>query len=287
MSFRAAMNLLLLLVLLIPYSASAQAVTGTPPFGSFGGGPDVVNLANLNVHWALPVLHKPGRGLNFNYDLSYDTYTWYPNGATWQPVANWGWGALTTGGVSYFVVGQSHSSCTDPSNPGQQLYDVYHFTQYIDQYGTMHGVFLTVDDRDTITSCTPDGNSTKSKLLTDGSGLNVTVDAGLFGTVVKPDGTVEDPSVVSSPFSATDRNGNVITSSTSGQFFDTLSSTTPVLTIAGTGNPTSPKTFTYTVPSGASASYTMKYTTYSIQTNFGCSGITDYGVNGTMTATLV
>lgn len=46
-------------------------------------------------------------------------------------------------------------------------------------------------------------------------------------------------------------------------------------------------TFTYTAPSGASAAYTMKFTTYSIQTNFGCSGITEYGTNGTTTANLV
>jgi len=36
-----------------------QVTTGTPPFGSFAGGPDVVNLANLNSHWTFPVLHKP------------------------------------------------------------------------------------------------------------------------------------------------------------------------------------------------------------------------------------
>ncbi len=75
----------------------------------------------------------------------------------------------------------------------------------------------------------------------------------------------------------TDRNGNVINVNGSGQFFDTLSSTVPVLTVAGLGTPASPTTFTYTAPSGASASYTMKYTTYTVQTAFGCSGITDYG----------
>ena len=28
----------------------AQVATSVPQFGSFGGGPDTVNLANLNVH---------------------------------------------------------------------------------------------------------------------------------------------------------------------------------------------------------------------------------------------
>src|SRR5467141_675012 len=53
-------------------SASAQVQTGTPPFGSFGGGPDVINLANLNAHIGVPVLHKAGRDTNFTYDLNYE-----------------------------------------------------------------------------------------------------------------------------------------------------------------------------------------------------------------------
>jgi hypothetical protein len=41
--------LLFSLILLTVRISSAQVATGTPPFGSFGGGPDVVNLANLNL----------------------------------------------------------------------------------------------------------------------------------------------------------------------------------------------------------------------------------------------
>src|SRR5438270_13360656 len=76
--------------------AQTQPAIGTPAFGSFGGGPfDVVNLGNLNVHFAIPVLHKAGRGMPFNYDLSYDSSVWYPVGSSgnqsWQPLAKWGW----------------------------------------------------------------------------------------------------------------------------------------------------------------------------------------------------
>jgi len=93
------LQMLLALVLsfegLVATSASAQVPTGTPPFGSFGGGPDVINLANLNSHITVPIIHKPGRGMNFNYDLSYDTSVWYPVGSSgsqsWQPVSNFGW----------------------------------------------------------------------------------------------------------------------------------------------------------------------------------------------------
>ena len=85
---------LLLIAAFATSPASAQVATGTPPFGSFGGGPDVINLANLNAHITIPVLHKAGRGTNFTYDLSFDSSVWYPvtSGGTtsWQAVGNWG-----------------------------------------------------------------------------------------------------------------------------------------------------------------------------------------------------
>src|SRR5258708_7057741 len=80
-----------LLFSLLP--TSAQVPTGTLPFGSFGGGPDIIDLANLNSHIQIPVIHKAGRGgFNFTYDLSYDTSVWYPvtaGGTTsWSTVNN-------------------------------------------------------------------------------------------------------------------------------------------------------------------------------------------------------
>ena len=76
--------------------SSAQVPTGTPPFGSFGGGPfDVVNLGTLNAHFDINVLTKAGRVTPFTYDITYDTSIWYPtvvNGSeAWQPVAGYGW----------------------------------------------------------------------------------------------------------------------------------------------------------------------------------------------------
>ncbi len=98
-----------LIVIVISSFALAQVATGTPRFESFGGGPfDIVNLGNLNVHFAIPVLHKAGRETPFTYDLSYDGSIWTPvtsNGVTqWQPATNWGWRGATeakTGYISY------------------------------------------------------------------------------------------------------------------------------------------------------------------------------------------
>src|SRR5579875_1452419 len=75
-------------------TASAQVKLGTPTFGSFSGGPDVVDLANLNVHVPLPIVNKHGRGLPVAYNLGYDSSVWVLynscDPAVWTPVSNWG-----------------------------------------------------------------------------------------------------------------------------------------------------------------------------------------------------
>ncbi len=76
--------------------------------------------------------------------------------------------------------------------------------------------------------------------------------------------------------SYTDTNGNQLTTDGSGHFYDTLSSTTPALTVAGSGTSTSPITYSYTAASGAGASYTMNFTNYTVATNFGVSGTSEY-----------
>ncbi len=83
--------LLLICPLCFTVQVRAQVPTGTPAFGSFSEGPDVINLANLNSHLTIPVLHKAGRGVNFSYDLTYDSSVWYRVGSTWHPVVNFGW----------------------------------------------------------------------------------------------------------------------------------------------------------------------------------------------------
>jgi|HubBroStandDraft_6_1064221.scaffolds.fasta_scaffold05637_1 RHS repeat-associated protein len=306
-SFRAKRGISLLfssaLLLFAALPASAQVATGAPPFGSFGGGPDVINLANLNAHWTIPVLHKPGRGLNFTYDLSYDTSVWYPttvNGMqTWQPVSNWGWSGVTQSATGTLANNAIYNNCqicnqyTCWYQAGQVVITnwVYH-----DHWGVAHAFSGTAIINTGQCSQYGGPNSTGfASVATDGSGLTLTVTGSsnistlTSVTVTRADGTIDNGPVNSGSGagSGTDRNGNEITVDSSGNFYDTISSTTPVLTVSGSGTPTSPMIFTYTAPSTASAAYTMKYTTSSIRTNFGCSNITDYGTNGTTTASLV
>ena len=108
----------LLLLALAVSGASTRAQTGRPPFDSFtGGAPDTMNLGNLNVHLTLPIVHKPGRGLPFDYDLTYDSTIWTPTflgyAYQWKPDTNWGW-TVASSGVGYITHNTTVSvACAD------------------------------------------------------------------------------------------------------------------------------------------------------------------------------
>jgi RHS repeat-associated protein len=263
-------------------SASAQVPTGTPPFGTFStnGAPDVIDLANLNSHIAVPVLHKAGRGTDFTYDLSYDSSVWYPvvSGSTtsWQPVYNWGWRAQTETATGYV----SYTSTYYSSGGPHPCWTRYYYYTYHDPLGGTHLFSGSVEvDGPNNYYCTGDFWPLNNKAA-DGSGYSIAVDTACCSniTVYSRDGKVINVPISAGTGAGTsiDRNGNEITVDGSGHFYDTLSSTTPVLTVAAPAPPSS-ATFTYTAPSGATPSYTMKYGTYTVQTNFGCSGVTDFG----------
>jgi hypothetical protein len=79
------------------------------------------------------------------------------------------------------------------------------------------------------------------------------------------------PPYGSSSSTATDANGNTISVNTSGVFTDTLGMTA----LSVSGSAPSPTTFTYTAPTG-STHYTMNYQPYTVATDFGIGGITEY-----------
>jgi len=276
-----------LTVVLLTGVAPAQVATGTPLFGSFGGGPfDTVNLGNLNVHFAIPVLHKAGRGMPFTYDLSYDTSIWIPvvsNGVTqWQPVYNWGWRGQTEAKVGYVSYTLGSLICYYTVKGIKYVGSIHTWaTNYVyhDAWGVSHPFPGTsnVWSGSGAGGCTLGTNNSVTATTTDGSGY--TLNANLSSGKV----TSRSGSVISPPFgggsgagTTTDGNGNQINVNGSGQFFDTLSSTTPVLTVSSAAPPTA-RTFTYTAPSGASAVFTMNYLQYTVKTNFGVSGVSEYG----------
>jgi RHS repeat-associated protein len=269
---------------------SAQVTTGTPPFASFSGGRDAINLGNLNVHLDVPVLNKTGRGMPFTYDLANDSSVWVPittSGATiWNPVFNWGWVAQTqikTGYIRYFRVS---ANCDAPKPPFPQIITYSNFIYY-DAFGGSHRFSgeMVYD----ATNCLNGTTGTLNSLATDGSGLTLSASlngAGnvLLHNIITKDGQITNPPLnLTTGYSgtsatATDRNGNQISvnsASNSATYTDTLGLT--ALTVTGTATSASPLALSYTAPSGATASYTVSFKTYTVETNFGCSGVAEYG----------
>jgi RHS repeat-associated protein len=274
-------------VVLMTSMASAQVATGVPPFSSFGGGPfDTVNLGNLNVHFVIPVLNKAGRGMPFSYNLSYDSSVWTPgtsNGVEqWQPASLWGWTNTYEAVLGYVLqtVGSGSGSCLSEAQKHVTYTYQYWLTDgYGDKLGVFHSAYIyTILYSPTASECGLSSTRTGSATASDGSGYTLSANLGTITVTSRSGQLIMAPIQGTAPSgSFTDANGNQITENTSGQFFDTLSSTTPVLTIAGNQTPTSPLTFTYTAPSGGSASYTVNYTQYTVKTDFGVSGVTEYG----------
>jgi RHS repeat-associated protein len=264
---------------LVASSVSAQVKTGTPHFGSFAGGPDVINLANLNAHVTIPVIHKPGRGTNFTYDLTYDTSVWAPRSssgtAIWTPAANWNWRGVTEIATGYVSYNLWTATCVGED---QQLhnYTVRDTWAYHDPFGAAHAFenLVLVFDVGICSGITPVNFDT----AVDGSGYSVSGATQSSAPVYTTAGQkiVAPINQGSGAASSTDRNGNIISVNGSGQFFDTLSSTVPVLAVTGAGTQASPMIFTYTAPSGAGATYKVNYTNYTVATNFGISGTTEY-----------
>jgi len=253
--------------------------TSTPPFGSFGGGPDVINLANVNSHIIVPVLHKAGRDTDLTYDLSYDTYIWYPVGAvgsqTWKPVPNWGWRAITEVALGYISFDQTGpvSTCN-----GMGMKTTYSNWTYHDNFGVEHWFGPNAVSTFTMGSAACQGSTGFAQTAADGSGYTLVVNGSTVNGLTSASGAkIQAPvNTGAGAGSFTDRNGNVLSANTSGQFFDTMSSTVPVLTVAGAGTTASPITYTYTAPNASSVHFAMNFTNFTVATNFLVSGIGEY-----------
>jgi RHS repeat-associated protein len=267
---------LVFLLLLFASPAKAQVSTGTPPFGSFGGGPDTINLSNLNVHLGIPVFSRHGRGTDFSYTLAYDSTIWSPvvSGSTtsWQPVVNFGWSGQTQAlnGIGYIAFYTTSIKCFGGGGGNDWwLQRVGSHYYYFDTFGTWHYF-----DTGTVDTCSNPGPATVQAY--DGSGHTLYADPGnnvaqiyvSTGQVVTPP---QQKPVGAAGF--TDRNGNELSVDGAGHFTDTLG--TVALTISGAAP--SPQNFTYTAPSGSNVSVAMSYKQYTVKTNFGCSYISEYG----------
>ncbi|ABF43251.1 YD repeat protein [Candidatus Koribacter versatilis Ellin345] len=307
MQFARSLTMLFVFLLMAVLVASAQPATGTPPFGSFTGGPDTINLGNLNVQWQIPIFSKAGRGQNFAYALTYNSSVWMPvtTGSTknWQPVsAQWGWQGLTPAGAAQvsYTMSYFQGMCWTGGSGGQSVpYYEWQFSNFVyqDEYGAKHPftngtVYIQSPGG---TSCPPNGpqpSTAQPNPTSDGSGYTFYGLAGqgsISGGYLKDrGGRTINAAVVSNPggqqgsFSATDTNGNVISVS-NGITTDTLGTQA----LAVIGGPPSGVNLSYTAPSGATATYVVSYASYTVKTNFGCTTGGDIGEYGPQSASLV
>lgn len=283
-----AVFLILWTVTLAAGIASAQVATGTPAFGSYGGGPfDTVDLGNANVHFSVPVLHKAGRGMPFAYDLVYDSSIWTAVGSQWQPAFNWGWIAQSAVKVGYATYVHRMVSCgLSPSGGSGPLlstyYDVWNHYVYHDPWGIVHKFPPLASTQNDPHNCNGGTISTLEVGAVDGSGYTLSASYGNVSIITKSGAVITPPTNLTGgysgqPATVTDANGNQISvSSTSNTatFTDTLGTT--AISVSGS----SPVTFSYTAPSGGQAQYTLNYQQYTVKTNFGFTSspaITEYG----------
>ena len=271
---------LFVLIFLVTPATFAQVATGVPPFASTGGSAfDTFDLANLNVHLSIPIVNKAGRGLPFNYVLTYDNSVWSPSTAgiygAWTPVSNWGWRGVSEAATGYL----SYSTASSCRLLGGTVYAnwVYH-----DAAGVQHpfGGFQLLDS----SRCRGSSDS-GGALATDDSGFYINANTTNLpaATVTSVSGTVYNPPLQSATGSGTvtDANGNRVTTTFDGTatttFTDTLGTT--ALTVVAPAPPSSAN-YTYAGPSG-NQTFVVKYTPKTVQTNFGCSNVTEYGATST------
>jgi RHS repeat-associated protein len=282
MKFIVRLSCILCIVIFASSISSAQVQTGTPAFGSYAGGPDTVNLANLNDHWTFPIVHKPGRGTDFAYDLVYDSSIWTPvvAGASkaWSPATNWGWNSVTTFGsglAGYGLYSATTTYCYDGMGHINGADQVQSNWAYFDPWGAGHHFAGQMEEKSG--GCGNSQTNTMQPEATDGSGYT-------FDTVNGGGLRSKTNTIINAPFntyvpttgyasSVTDRNGNQISNNASGAFTDTLGKT--ALTISGS----SPVNLTYTTSTGGPASYIVHYITKNIKTNFGCTGVSEFTQN--------
>lgn len=301
-------NLLLLAFVfaLLSMPLYAQPSTGTPPFGSFGGGPDVIDLGNLNVHFDFLRISKPGRQLPFSYVLSYDNSFWAPSSGTWTAPSGYGWRGQEEAFGGYISYRQTQGTCrifhvVNGYDPGVYTFNRYPFTGYRDAGGTNHQFSAVVDDYyDTYGSDGPcpsnTQNSSATVTLPDGTGSTITVDDGPDATIYPVNGgAIYPPLNGAGPVTIVDRNGNSISTNDGVNFTDSLGQTALVIS----GTPASgPVRYYYqatVTPGGvtcpASMTYcgqvTVAYQSFTLQTAFNCSGVGDPTVTGVYLPTSV
>ncbi len=260
---------------------NAQVAGGVYAMGSFESGPDTVNSGDLNAHWTVPVRHKQGRGLSFDYDLDYDSSIWSPvnsyGAKVWTPKPSWGWSSATAGATGFLTSQSSTVYCYDNyGHPMGTITTTSNFV-YTDKHGRTHLFYGQIV---VYGGCVGSGPNSVSSYAVDGSGLFLNVPATGHTTITLPNGVVFDLGVsYSAPTTATDDNGNYISiGSSAGNtvYTDTLGQTALTISPFALSGGSYQQTFSYQDGSGNPSAVTVVYATYPVATKFLCNGVTEY-----------
>jgi len=270
---------LVLVTLLVAFAVIAQEPnTGYPPYGSFEDGRfDAVNRQNLNVNFAIPVVVSPGRGLDLAHSIVYDSLTWKKSGNVWAPVVDqtgafsWGWKKEAVAGAIYYK--KVTAKCF-ASGPPETVWRFYDFA-YVDQAGTRHS--FPIDVYSAPTSCgfptdPLEGDST------NGSGYQIEVgDIPQWPSIAPITVTVwsREGIRITSDGTMTDPNGNY-TGPVTGGWKDTVGRIALII-----DSSVSPYIdYKYLDSTGTYQVIRLTLSTFSIKTNFGCPGVTEYTGSG-------
>src|SRR6266404_3018784 len=255
---------LLIAFVLAPSHLQAQNTgTGLPSFSSFtSGGFDTVNNQNLNVLFSIPLISSAGRGMPLNLSLTYNSLVYQNYQNSWLPAAPigaWGWFMPGSGYVSY--TSQTTVTRCGLQWGNQTTYSNYTFTDIL---GTVHPVPSV-----TFTHfCNSLWSGTFAGTASDNSGYYLNATAA-----VRPSAVVTAPNGAESlnPLNTmADTNGNYIT--VSGTNWTDSVGNIAAKIISGSGS----TQFQFLDGSGNYQTITLKYQSYSIKTNFACSGVTEY-----------
>jgi RHS repeat-associated protein len=278
-----------------PHRVDAQvpgSSAGLPAHGTYSGGPDAINLGNLNIHIEIPIFSKPGRGIPYHYSLIYDSSIYQSQGFWWpNNSATYGWASDQFGMSSGYVTSQSwvYDSCPYSGDPDDSYNSVYALT--VSAYHSPDGVIHTFPAGiSTFNAC--DGLSTPYTAASS-DGYTITVSAsGNGGTIAltDPSGTtfgVDANSGVVDGSPITDTNGNTFPSSAyyhanSGTSITYgYGDTTGLNPILYTYDPTTTLTHSvqYTDSNGVQQTVNLNYTQMIVATAFGVPGIDEYSLN--------
>lgn len=263
-----------LLILFVATSAfSQQPATGFPQYGSFSPlGFDTVNNQNLNVNFGIPIVSSPGRGMDFNLGLVYDSSVWRRNGSVWSPVvdqngnATFGWKKdVPIGRIEYELITEL---CEGAG--GEIVGSYFHFVnwRYTDVRGTVRTFPLDVFDYRDSGCGVNNVQGTLTGYAYDNSGHYMDATEPWSPIMKSPAGDVVNGTL-------TDTNGNyisqIVVSGSETDWKDTLGRIT--LKIITSGNTVSYKILDQ---NNTYQTATLTSTSYNIKTNFTCTGVTNY-----------